>query len=346
MMKPTVFFSRCKPRGFDAIDIALKHNVAFAGWPVWLRETFDRTRVRDCILDLNAPADVWASAIAGLGRTQRSMATQNRNLAAEIAPGSILLIPRPSRGLIYAGRVERRFELVNDPAWADEYAALVRPSVPLEQIEEHISDVVQCWSVDRFRPVPVPAIPAWIRRSLFGRSTLGRVNQVHSFEIEPFVVLDKIIDSPGRIAREWTIDLAEVESRLITDIGPNAFEHLSVALLQLEHPDQIWAHVGGSGDGGVDGIAADVHGDVCGILQCKWAYWGEDLGLVASTTATGEPGRIILTSLLHAGDVKVPDGVEFLGRRDIAQLVRKHAERLPQALSLRVGQRQPQEAAN
>ncbi len=346
MTNPSVFFSRCKPRGFDAIDIALKHNVAFAGWPVWLRETFDRTRVRDCILDLNAPADVWTSAIAGLDRTPRSMATQNRNLAAEIASGSILLIPRPSRGLIYAGRVQGRLELVNDPAWADEYAALVRPFVSPEQIEEHISDVVQCWSVDRFRPVPVPAIPAWIRRSLFGRSTLGRVNRVHGSKIDPFIVLDKIIDRPGRIAREWTIDPTEVELRLITDIGPNAFEHLSVALLQLEHPDQVWTHVGGSGDGGVDGIAADVHGDVCGILQCKWAYWGEDLGLVASERPTGEPSRIVLTSLLHDGGVIVPNGVEFLGRSDIARLVRKHAERLPQALSLRIGEQKRQEAAN
>ena len=45
-------------------------------------------------------------------------------------------------------------------------------------------------------------------------------------------------------------DLVEVERRLADFVGPSTFEHLCVALLQLEHPDEIWEHVGGSGDGG------------------------------------------------------------------------------------------------
>lgn len=332
---PSVFFSRCKPRGFDAIDIVLQHNVAFVGWPVSLGIPFNRHHVHECILDLDAPDDAWWPTLdhLHLDRTQRRMANLNRNLAQEIEHDSILLVPRPKRGVIYAGRVQGHFQLVNNPEWIDDYLHLIEDHVSPEEHEEHLSEVVQCWRVDRFRPVPVPAIPAWIRRSLFGRSTLGRIRRVNDATPEPFDMLNEIIDHPGRIVRPWTIDPAEIKCRLITDIGPNAFEHLSVALLQLEHHEEVWTHVGGSGDGGVDGIGSNDLGEVCGILQCKWAYRGEDLGLEAV-----EKRRIVLTSLLHHPDVQVQEGIDFIGLSEIARLVLQHAAHLPQARSLRIGQ--------
>ena len=42
----------------------------------------------------------------------------------------------------------------------------------------------------------------------------------------------------------------EVERRLVESVGPGTFEHLCVSLLQLEFPEEVWVHVGGSGDGG------------------------------------------------------------------------------------------------
>ena len=58
-------------------------------------------------------------------------------------------------------------------------------------------------------------------------------------------------------------------------VGPSAFEHLMVHVLQLESGNAIsWHHVGGSGDGGVDGIGMSAKGEVAGVLQCKWYYSG------------------------------------------------------------------------
>jgi hypothetical protein len=37
----------------------------------------------------------------------------------------------------------------------------------------HAADVAQCWRVDAMKPIRIPRIPAWTRRSLFGRSTYG-----------------------------------------------------------------------------------------------------------------------------------------------------------------------------
>jgi hypothetical protein len=117
-------------------------------------------------------------------------------------------------------------------------------------------------------------------------------------------------------------------------VGPNSFEHLCVALLQLENPEHVWMHVGGSGDGGIDGIGAHASGAVVGLLQCKWAYRGEDVFVDRQDGRAGT--QQILAALLHSEGVSPREGVEFWPRDQIASLVLKHAERLPLALSLRV----------
>ena len=110
--------------------------------------------------------------------------------------------------------------------------------------------------MDKWRKIQFSAFPAWIRKSFFGRSTVARIHP-SSFG-NPHEVLDKWIDSPQRPIPEWTVEIPEIEKRLVWNIGPNEFEHLVVALLQLEQPDRVWRHVGGSGDGGVDGMGVRV----------------------------------------------------------------------------------------
>jgi hypothetical protein len=117
-------------------------------------------------------------------------------------------------------------------------------------------------------------------------------------------------------------------------VGPNTFEHLCVALLQLENPEQVWLHVGGSGDGGIDGIGADANGTVVGLLQAKWAYWGEEVFVDHQAARAGT--RHILAAILHSDGIRDREHVEFWPRSRIASLVLKHADRLPLALSLRI----------
>jgi hypothetical protein len=240
---------------------------------------------------------------------------------------------------VFAGRITRSFELLDEPPWADDYLNIRRDQeLSIEEEEaSHVADVAQCWRVDRFRPLPFTTIPAWIRKSFFGRSTYGRIYAPDAMGLEPFAVLDALIDRPRQSARESTLDLAEIERRLVTDVGPAAFEHLCVALLQLEHPKETWAHIGGSGDGGVDGIGAGEDGKVTGVLQCKWSYWGEEVEFATPWGRTKRnSSRRILASLLHPVDVEAPAGVHFWSRQDIARLVLKHASRLPAAVSLRI----------
>jgi hypothetical protein len=200
----------------------------------------------------------------------------------------------------------------------------------------HAADVAQCWTVDDFKPIPVPRIPAWIRRSLFGRSTYG---VIHPDEVcgDPHDIISRIIETDGFEEQFWTLDPLVIEKRMLTDLTPSTFEHLVVSLLQLEHPDEVWSHVGGSGDGGVDGVGAGSNGQVTGLLQCKWQYWGgQAFPADAIWQASARPFRRHLASLRYPDGVTPPD-CEFLSRPRIAELVAKHYARLPQALSMRIG---------
>jgi hypothetical protein len=146
-----------------------------------------------------------------------------------------------------------------------------------------------------------------------------------------------VLESQGFNRRAWSLDPTTVERRLMEDLTPTTFEHLVVSLLQLEHPNETWAQVGGSGDGGIDGVGADETGHVTGLLQCKWQYWGGD-PFANHVWETGSASfRTYLASLLCPENIARPANTTFLARSDISKLVIKHHGRLPQAIGMRIG---------
>lgn len=330
-----VFFSRCRPQNADPIDIAIKSKRVFIGYPAWRKNVSARSgHLREAVIDIQCTDEEWAAVKCDFSDDGRQY-QKNRNLARSIKPGAIALIPRPNRGFVYAGRVVKPFVLLDDPPWGKEYLEL-RRSQGLEVSDEcnHLADVAQCCEVDRFHEIPFSRIPAWIRRSFFGRSTYGFVGPLEILDLDPYAELDRLLDSPTQAERSWTDDITEIQRRLVDAIGPNAFEHLCVALLQLEYPQETWMHVGGSGDGGIDGMGVGPDGTTVGLLQCKWACHSADIEIAAPTVQGF--ARQFLASLIHPADVTPPKGTHFWSRTDVARLIIKHAERLPIAISLRV----------
>ncbi len=337
MTNKAVFFSRCRPQDSDPIEIVLRERRVFIGYPACrpVNGELEKKRLRNHVMDLHCSDEEWVALRRDLGKNWRREFQKNRNFVRAIEPGAIALVPRPGRGVVYAGRVTSPFELLDDPPWGEEYLQLRRKQ-RLDVSDEcsHLADVAQCITVDDFRPIPFASVPAWIRRSLFGRSTYGLVGPLESLGFDPYSALVKLLDNPRSAFPSWTDELDEIERRLVEAVGPNQFEHLCVALLQLEHPQESWVHIGGSGDGGVDGISTGPNGKVVGMLQCKWAYQGESLTIADS--AAESCVRQVLASIIHPSEVTVPEGLEFWSRRRIAEILRKHANRLPLALSLRI----------
>ena len=330
-----VFFSRCRPQDSDPIEIVLRERRVFIGWPAWRKHVEpDRSHLRAALVDFWCPDDEWEVLYNEFGSERRNY-QQNRNFVRRINPGSIALVPRPSRGVIYAGKVISKFEILDDPTWGSDYLNL-REAQGLDATDEfsHLADVAQCCEVDCFRPLPISYVPAWIRRSLFGRSTYGVVKPLSDHGLDPYARLHALMKHPEHVVRDWASDTAEIKRRLLDVVGPSAFEHLCVALLQLEYPEEVWMHVGGSGDGGIDGIGVEAGGRVVGLLQCKWAYWGGNV--FADRQSGGANTRQILAALLHSDEIKAGEGVEFWSHEHIASLMVRHADRLPMATSLRI----------
>jgi hypothetical protein len=123
---------------------------------------------------------------------------------------------------------------------------------------------------------------------------------------------------------------------LVTDIGPSSFEHLVVALLQLERPDEIWSHAGGSGDGGVDGLGTNRDGHVVGLLQCKWLSDGAELLFEHRDAETDPNIRLFVATLVHP-KLSEARGTILLDRSKIRRLLLKHADSLPWAKLMQIG---------
>jgi hypothetical protein len=333
MGKPIVFFSRCRPQEVDGIEVVLDARMVFIGHPMARENSkYNPKNLKACIVDPSCSEDEWYEAHSR--STKKRQFNQNRNLIEKVVPGSIAMVPRPSRGLIYCGRVKSGFELVDCPEWYEKYM-MIRGDVDSDETW-HAADVAQGWTVDEFRSIPLPRIPAWIRRSLFGRSTYGVVKP-DEIAGDPLPVISDAMEADGFETQDWTLDPIDVEKRLMSHISPSAFEHLVVSLLQLENRHEVWSQVGGSGDGGIDGVGAGKDGRVTGLLQCKWQYWGGDTFPLDPVWVRGTHGiRKYLAVLRHEVSTP-PHDCTFLDRKIIADLVIKHHTMLPEAIAMKIG---------
>ena len=155
-----VVFSRCRPQGSDPIDIVVRERRAFIGYPAW-REGAEQRRghLREAVVDFHEPDTNWWKHRSQLENPK--MSSQTRNFARSVAVGNIMLVPRPSRGVVYAGRVIRPFEVLDDPPWSDEYLRLREvQKLDTSNIFSHLADIAQCCEVDEFRPASLYNCPS------------------------------------------------------------------------------------------------------------------------------------------------------------------------------------------
>ena len=287
------------------------------------------------IVDPTCPEEEWARAMADEKYHQQY--NRNRSFIDKVTPGSIVMIPRPEQGVVYVGRVTGEFEIIDSPPWGKEYLELRETHGLASDDSEYIADVVQGWPVDEYQPIDLPRIPGWLRHSMFGRSTYGRF-QDHPIDEDKMAYdeLDRILNG-NAVRTDWTLELDEIERRLVDTLTPTAFEHLVVSLLQLEHPDEIWQQTGGPGDGGIDGLGSNEQGEVVGLMQAKLRAGSvPQLGNLGHSNHRIERYAVVL---VLDGPGRPRDGTKLLDRAWVADAVRRHWCFLPQARAMRVGTR-------
>lgn len=348
--KAALFFSRCKPWGVDLQRVAIKHNCVFFGHT--LRRN-GAPYVRDDPLSFMvspaAPEDEWSQHHL-VSTANRSIQTANRRLVRErVGPGSIVMVPRPMEGVIYCANVRGDFRVSFDEARCADAEAIFRQSTTLRDKGETCEtiyasgEIAQGWDIEPpWTALPVPMVPAWIRRSLFGRSTYGVISGGNDPPDEPVAVIAGLIERKlsglGFSEHRPTLDREQVKRRLIDTVTPSLFESLVVSLLQLEEPHRAWVGVGGSGDGGVDGVAADDDGDVVAVLQCKWAWDGKDVFGEETVWSAGRKQIARYLAYFSKSGPALPADVAIIDLDTITDLVLKHRARLPFATTIRVGE--------
>lgn len=340
------FYVKCRPRGVDAASIALKHRRVFIGYPPWRKGyTWNRHHISRCLFNLAVDDALWdpGQLDPGLKSSYRGQITMNRGFAKEIRKGDVVLLPRPGEGLCYLGRVSGGYELVDNPAWGQEFLDLREKQASKDDPpdEEDISEVVQCWEVEEWHRWPFPLVPRWISYRLLSRNTVGWLGDQPTKGLRVSDVLEQIIDGTYKVTIfEETSDVAELERRILMWVAPASFEQLMCELLQLEHSGERWFHVGGAGDGGSDGIAVNNKTQVTSVLQCKWMSNEDpyDLGESLQRQLGNRWGVVphVYVAMLFsepARKASVP-GITFFDSEKIAELLARHSSKCPVAASL------------
>ena len=345
---PIAFYCRAKPQKCDAFPIFEMARRVFIGYPVVRPNAYNPQALRACLVDPTCPDKEWQEQTEAFKEISFfKVFTQNRNFIHEVEKhrvegGVIVVIPRPREGAAYLARINGPFEIVDAPSWGQAYLTF-RNQEGLDVDDEnthHIADVAQGWPVDEYRRIKLSRIPGWIRRSLFGRSTYGRFDVQHPLDrnVTSYDVLAQILNGSPPVRLAWTLEPDEIKKRLVDTLNnPSAFENLVVSLLQLEHPDEMWHHTGGSGDGGIDGFGSNEVGAVVGLMQAKFrAYRAPNLGNIDDDNGAGI--RRYAAVLIPETPREPTDGTRLLNLNWIASAVHRHWRRLPLAITMRVGE--------
>src|SRR3989344_9094061 len=249
--KPIVFIIRNKPwgkddtGGADIIELVLKYKRVFVGYPPFKKDVpLDEDNMASCTYDISKDSFDKDSI-----RDQEFIGDihKNMNLVKDAIPGSFVIVPRPEQGYYYIGKVIK-FELVNNPPWKNEYKDIrIGQGLKWEMEKSghiyHIGDIIQSWVVEDFKQVSPFKFPAWIRHSLFGRSTFGRMKDLDNNN-QVYDIISKLYDG-----KEINLADKSTKDKLLYFLSPETFEHFMCNLLLLENKqyNQVWIHIGGSG---------------------------------------------------------------------------------------------------
>ena len=336
MTKPTrCLLVRNKPYGkVDAFDLAHRNKCAFVGYPaISGASVSDATTLQELVTPFNVGSQRW-EAYKKRRLSNSGKHTEHRNKCLDLIQNpTLLMMPRLANGCVYIGRFTA-FSFHEAPEWKDDFLKLYAQAAIKETDRDSnlvaLASVCQTLDVDEWIKVPFVNLPAWIRAKCFGQSSMMWIESAHGQSA--YDALEGARSGVSVRPIEPTSDPSEVQKRLLDMLTAEPFEHLMVALLQLQYPEQTWLQVGGPGDGGADGIGFDADGRVVGVLQCKWHYDGA----VVEAEAKAEVPIHLAYLVGSRCEGTIAPKMSLYDLSTVAALVIEHADRLPIASTLKV----------
>lgn len=278
----------------------------------------------------------------------------NATLQEQIKADDFIVIPRPATGRFFLGQVASSFTVFDDDPsdlLGEEEKREILSIADSEPNRSHAicnlyGQVLQGWRLrplgelgekqEFLREVPLFLVPSVIRKAMASRRSHGRVSIPGGKSNVDLTarILNGLLGSTMK--RERPSELIE---RLRLELTPQSFEHLCVDLLNCESNGARWIHVGGAGDGGIDGAGFDATGALVGVLQCKYQANVSPRALVAKVREllkglAGGNVRIVLASLWHEGqwtqnDVAKDSNATVWGGKVIEALCEKYKLKIP-----------------
>jgi len=327
MTDEIVFFIRNKPQDADIIELNLKLKRVFIGYPPFKKGiSFCETQIKSCIYDISK--DSFSKEDIINPNFFRAGISKQINLVKEAKPGSFVIIPRPEKGIYYVGKV-RAFELVDNPTWINDYKQIrlkqgLNWDEPSEGHQYHVGDIVQSWIVEEFKEISPFKFPAWIRHSLFGRSTIGRIQNLDSNN-QVLEIISKLF-----LGEELDMVTKSTKDKLLYFLSPETFEHFMCNLLLLENKEknQVWIHIGGSGDGGIDCIGFDKESrNTVGIAQCKLKKQSvKEMRKLLEDLRKKFEGVIFICNYYCTEQINQGEDLEILNQDRILKMFEEHKE--------------------
>lgn len=333
MESKIAIYVKCRPQNADTTAFLRKHRRIFLGYPPFI-DGADPTlpleqRMHSLSMGDYIPSELLSEDCRDRG--YRGSITLQQNVVHQVGVGSIILVPQLGAGVCFLAKTMSPFTLFSPGEIGEEYLQLRHEQgLSIEEPEWHLADMVQGWATTEWVEIPFVWIPRWIGQRALQRNTVGIIRDRDGHH-RAYDVLDRLFTVPCGIAvYEPSSDSVEIARRMVDLLSPASFEHLVVDVLRLERPDLVWLHVGGSGDGGADGIGFRANGSPAAILQCKlrWPGWLDD--------PRGE-GALVRPELIVASLDAIenaPADAEIWGPEKIGEAVLRHAARLPIARTL------------
>lgn len=338
-----VLYAKLRPQGADIAALCQQERKIFVGYPAWRRGMPATARPSpEHLIDVGLrveridASELSESIEAPKRKSYAQAVNAQRTRILQVGPGSLAMIPRLGDGIVYVAEILSRFQVFDPTTWAGRYLDERRNArLPVDNELSHVGDVMQGWDTGDWTPVPFAAMPRWISQRVLARNTLGLVDRAEDGR-NAWDVVRAIVLSGASMSRTPVSSPSEVVGRMHDLLSPSSFEHLCVDLMQLENPGEIWTHVGGSGDGGADGLGYGPDGRVAAVLQCKYQWPSEVADPRRLSADSRSSTRLVMASLVHDGrrPQNVPEGAVWLGSAEVADLLLKHRKRLPIALTL------------
>ena len=335
-MNDIVFFYKSRPnfksQPLDLLPSCIRNNTMFLPYPTWaggVAPYIPNDYPQD-LMDFRKPSPLLVKPL--------SKQSQALNLIKKIETcrgKKWAVIPRIGDGCCWIAEINSGYKIWSkSEPWLGSLNGILQNSPYSANpvgCYHMLADAAQGWDTTTWLQVSFNALPRWFSKQLLAQGSFGEIHGVSS------ALYPVGLSTPGAVAATGyanpnctpipppTTNPHVLMPRLVERLSPTAFEFLCVELLSLSKYKgcALWSHVGGVGDGGVDGIGFDPTGNPTAFLTVKWQISTSTLIHIPS----GNPS-IVLAYLLGTPSLGLLNNVIKWGPLDIANLVLAHKANL------------------